>query len=362
MDAPALPTAISKLAGELAALPGAVAVVLGGSRADGTHRPDSDWDLGLYYRASERRFDPTTVRDLGHPGYVSRLGEWGPIVHGGAWLTAGDTAVDVLFRDLDEVEGWIADANAGRFAVLMQNGYVVGAPTYLPVGELATCRPLAGGALPRPEFPDALAAAAPGGGGARERVAHVRAHARARERRDVCCAGMLVDAALSAGHARLCARREWARNEKRLVERAGLDAVQPLLARAGRDAGRARSDGRRGRRRARDRAARRPLRTSFRMRASRMAPRDGASRPSVILKAGLGPPSRRRRQEARARRHEHRSAQHERAHRDEPLRDDDERAGRGCESQRSTVVQRVPRTVRGAVAAASCGCGREHAP
>lgn len=44
---------------------------------------------------------------------------------------------------------------------------------------------------------------------------------------------MLVDATLSAGHARLCARREWARNEKRLVERAGLDAVQPLLARAG---------------------------------------------------------------------------------------------------------------------------------
>ena len=144
-----------------------------------------------------------------------------------------DVQLAVEARDLDEVEGWIADANAGRFAVLMQNGYVVGAPTYLPVGELATCRPLAGGALPRPEFPDALAAAAPGRWEGRASVSLMFAHAHARASDATCCAGMLVDATLSAGHARLCARREWARNEKRLVERAGLDAVQPLLARAG---------------------------------------------------------------------------------------------------------------------------------
>jgi hypothetical protein len=49
----------------------------------------------------------------------------------------------------------------------------------------------------------------------------------------VACTGMLAGAALCAAHARLTARREWARNEKRLVARAGLDAVQPLLARAG---------------------------------------------------------------------------------------------------------------------------------
>ena len=44
---------------------------------------------------------------------------------------------------------------------------------------------------------------------------------------------MLAAAALNAAHGRLCARSEWARNEKRLVERAGLDGVQPLLARPG---------------------------------------------------------------------------------------------------------------------------------
>ena len=49
----------------------------------------------------------------------------------------------------------------------------------------------------------------------------------------VCCTGMLVDAVLCAAHARLAQRREWALNEKRLVQRAGLQATQPLLARPG---------------------------------------------------------------------------------------------------------------------------------
>src|SRR4051812_19678154 len=121
---------MARLAADLAELPGAVAIVLGGSRADGTERPDSDWDLGLYYRGSAG-FDPAIVGGLGHPGHVSGLGEWGPIVDGGAWLTVDGTPVDVLFRDLDVVERWHADARAGRFAVLTQNGYIVGAPTYL---------------------------------------------------------------------------------------------------------------------------------------------------------------------------------------------------------------------------------------
>ncbi len=45
----------------------------------------------------------------------------------------------------------------------------------------------------------------------------------------VACTGMLAQAALCAGHARLAGRREWVLNEKRLIERAGLEAVaQPV--------------------------------------------------------------------------------------------------------------------------------------
>lgn len=227
-----LPEPVADLAGSLTGLPGVVAVVLGGSRATGAHRPDSDWDLGLYYRASERTFEPEALRRLGHEGYVSELGEWGPIVNGGAWLRIDGTAVDVIFRDLDAVERWLKDAREGRFEVLSQNGYVVGAPTYLPVGELAICQPISGD-LPRPDFPDALAEAAPGHWTGRASVALMFAQIHAAAADTAACTGMLAEAALCTSHARLAERREWALNEKRLIHRAGLDAVQPLLAQPG---------------------------------------------------------------------------------------------------------------------------------
>jgi predicted nucleotidyltransferase len=41
------------------------AVTLGGSRAAGTTRPDSDWDFAVYYRGT---FSPDSLRALGWPG------------------------------------------------------------------------------------------------------------------------------------------------------------------------------------------------------------------------------------------------------------------------------------------------------
>src|ERR1700722_1268254 len=38
------------VAERLSSVPGVTAVALGGSRAAGTQRPDSDWDFSLYYR------------------------------------------------------------------------------------------------------------------------------------------------------------------------------------------------------------------------------------------------------------------------------------------------------------------------
>jgi predicted nucleotidyltransferase len=100
MPGPRLPPPVAALASDLAGMAGTVAVVLGGPRATATHRPDSDWDLGVYYRGSQRPLDPADLRRLGYTGHVSELGEWGPIVNGGAWLTIDSTPVDVLFRDL----------------------------------------------------------------------------------------------------------------------------------------------------------------------------------------------------------------------------------------------------------------------
>lgn len=230
--APPLPEPVAALARELASLPGAVAVVLGGSRATGSHRPESDWDLGLYYRGSARELDSGDVRALGHRGHVSELGEWGPIMHGGAWLTVGGTAVDIIFRDLDVVERRVAEAERGEFEVLAQNGYLAGAPTYQHAGEAALSLPIAGD-VPRPAFPDALARSAPVRWRGRAAVSLMFAGIHARGPDPVCCAGMLAHAVLCAAHARLAEGREWALNEKRLVQRAGLDGVQARLGAAG---------------------------------------------------------------------------------------------------------------------------------
>jgi hypothetical protein len=205
-------------------VPGVVAVALGGSRATDTHRPDSDWDVGVYYRGA---FDPADVRALGLDGEVSELGEWGPIVNGGAWLNVEGESVDLLFRDLDVVEHWTAEAQEGRYEVLMQNGTLVGAPTYQLTGELALCRPLHG-ELPRPGFPEALAAAAPPRWQARAQVCLMFAAQHERRGDHVARAGMLASAVLCAAHAQLAGRREWVLNEKRLVSRAGFEGAQAL--------------------------------------------------------------------------------------------------------------------------------------
>ncbi len=59
------------IASRLASLPGVLAVSLGGSRARGANRPDSDWDFAVYYRG---RFDPGDLRALGWPGEASAIG------------------------------------------------------------------------------------------------------------------------------------------------------------------------------------------------------------------------------------------------------------------------------------------------
>ncbi len=223
-----LPAGLADLAAKLAAVPAVVGVALGGSRATGRARADSDWDLGVYYRGDTRLLDPDDVRALGYHGQVTGLGDWGPLVNGGAWLTVGGVLVDILFRDLDLVEHWLSEAHDGRFEVLDQHGYLVGAPTYLLVGELAVNRPLTG-QFPAAVFTDALAASAASYWQGRARVSLMFAGGYARAGERVGCLGMLASAILCAAHSRLAGRREWALNEKRLVERAGLQDTETLL-------------------------------------------------------------------------------------------------------------------------------------
>jgi hypothetical protein len=213
----------------LVTLPGVVAVVLGGSRARGTDRPDSDWDIGLYYRGG---FDAGLIAGLGFPGHVAQPGEWGRIVNGGAWLSVDGEAVDVLLRDLDRVEHWWADAKEGRFEIDNVEGHIAGLPTYTPVGEVAVSR-LLHGELPSVTYPDALRATA----GRRWRwngafsLAYAEKYA---DRGDVAlAAGTMARATAQTAHGVLAERGEWVLNEKGIVDAAGLGAAHAIIGTSG---------------------------------------------------------------------------------------------------------------------------------
>src|SRR5262249_3138762 len=141
-----LPRPVAELVDELAAMPGAVAVGLGGSRALGAADAASDWDLGLYYRGA------IDLASLAVRGVVYPPGSRGRLRNGGAWLRCGGVKVDVLLRDLDAVEHWARRAERGEFEVDALLGYLAGAPTYLLAAELASCRPLRGG-IPAAPYP-----------------------------------------------------------------------------------------------------------------------------------------------------------------------------------------------------------------
>ncbi|WP_055491735.1 nucleotidyltransferase domain-containing protein [Streptomyces sp. TP-A0356] len=226
---------LDAVAERLAALPAVRAVALGGSRAQGTHGPDSDWDLAVYYRGPD--FDPAALRAIGWPGEVSEIGGWGGgVFNGGAWLTIDGRRVDVHYRDLDVVEDEVAKAREGRFHVEPLLFHLAGIPTYLIVAELAINRVLRG-TLPRSEpYPDKLRASAAERwhGTARATLAYAKAH-HAPKARLTEVAGALAVAAVQAAHAVLAARGEWVTNEKRLLERAGLRGVDDIVARLGAD-------------------------------------------------------------------------------------------------------------------------------
>jgi hypothetical protein len=225
MDDDAFPWHVAERLGEL---PGVAAVTLGGSRAEGTHRPDSDWDFSLYYRG---HFDPQSLRDIGWPGEVFEVGGWSKgVFNGGAWLEIDGRRTDVHYRDLDVIDAEIAAAQEGRFSIEPLLFHLAGIPTYLVLAELSVKRVLRG-ELPTPEYPEALRRRAREvwWGRADATFGYARQN-HARHGRLTQCAGLVAQAASQAAHAVLAARGEWITNEKTLLTRAGLRQVDGFIA------------------------------------------------------------------------------------------------------------------------------------
>lgn len=218
----------------LGSLPGVQAVTLGGSRAEGTNRPDSDWDFSLYYR---RHFDPQSLRDLGWPGTVSELGGWSSVpqtvFNGGAWLEIDGRASDVHYRDLDVVDRVMAAAADGRFETEPLWFHLAGLPSYLVLAELATKRVLVGEPPDVTTYPPKLREHAPDVWWAQAEAEfdYARRYHGAAGRLTQ-CVGLMARAATCAAHAVLAARGVWVTNEKQLFVRAELVEIDRMLATA----------------------------------------------------------------------------------------------------------------------------------
>jgi hypothetical protein len=219
---------VRELAERLIDIPGVVAVTLGDSR--GFMQPQAEWGFGLYYHDSIRA---EHVRALGLDGTLVEPGEWGRLANGGGQLTVEDQRVDLHYRDVDVVQQWIDEAEAGTYDVDRAEGYLAGMATYLLAGELALAEVLAGD-LPRPEFPDALRKVAPERWRASAGLSLAIAETAAAHYDVVSCAGQLAKAAIEVAQGALAARGEWVLTEKGIVRRAGLGGrVEGILAAPG---------------------------------------------------------------------------------------------------------------------------------
>jgi hypothetical protein len=148
---------LERISATIAAVPGVVAVTLGGSRATGAEHPASDYDVGLYFseRAGldvQRLVEVVkSLVDDSAAAKVTEVGGWGPWIVGGGWLTIAGKKVDLLYRPIESVEKVIRDCRDGRVSMDYQPGHPHGFCSAIWMGEVALCRPLSDteGALAR---------------------------------------------------------------------------------------------------------------------------------------------------------------------------------------------------------------------
>ena len=158
------------------------------------------------------------------------------MMNGGAWLDVDGTRVDVLLRDLDVVEHWTAEAEAGRFEVDGLLGYVAGIPTYSLAAEAAVAVTVRGAFDGARAFPERLADAAPAHWRYRRDFSLMYAERHASRGNVAGTVGQAARALLEEAHARWCATRRWVLNEKHVVAGVGLDEAADLLGAPGRSA------------------------------------------------------------------------------------------------------------------------------
>src|SRR5690625_1809206 len=137
---------IHRISKEIENIPGVAGVVLGGSRARGTHHSTSDIDIGIYYDESTG-FDvnevgriATKLDDEHEENLVSSLGEWGPWINGGGWIVVQGYHVDLIFRDVKRVSQVIDECRLGNVSSHYHTGHPHAFLNVMYMGEISICK------------------------------------------------------------------------------------------------------------------------------------------------------------------------------------------------------------------------------
>lgn len=139
---------LGAIAFELSQISGVVAVVLGGSHARRSARPDSDLDVGIYY-CEKSEPDTEKVRDCAkrfslpdRPPIVTDFYDWGPWVNGGAWIYSSVGKVDFLYRNADQVQRVIDEARQGIYHHDFHQQPAFGFTSVIYLAETKCCVPV----------------------------------------------------------------------------------------------------------------------------------------------------------------------------------------------------------------------------
>lgn len=137
---------LAKIAASFQDLPNIVGVVLGGSRARGTNRADSDIDISVYYDAA-MEFDlakinaiATSLDDSHREGIVTPPGAWGEWINAGGWLIVEGFHMDIILREFGRVEQVIGDCLEGKVTAHYQAAHPHAYLNAMYMGELAICK------------------------------------------------------------------------------------------------------------------------------------------------------------------------------------------------------------------------------
>ncbi|MGE8380810.1 MAG: nucleotidyltransferase domain-containing protein, partial [Sphingobacterium sp.] len=111
---------IIRLTEDLNKIENVQAIALGGSHATGRANTSSDIDIGVYYYEKEP-FSIEMIKEIARKYAVNDdpvvvgFYEWGPWVNGGAWIHTEIGKVDILYRNINQIENTVADAQLGKW-------------------------------------------------------------------------------------------------------------------------------------------------------------------------------------------------------------------------------------------------------